>query len=393
MDSRSEIHSLVQAFSNNTITEADFHHLLDLVADLDDDTVQSYFLETQSIRIKDEIEFREQRMQRVQHELNRKVDALQAESSPLVQKKGQRVRLNAWAWSSIAAALLLFFGVGYYLLEQIGPPQQTLASDLDHILPGSNKAVIKIGDEALNLDSDKNALTIGSDGLRYDDGSPLEGGVLSQGQKITIQIPRGGQYHLVLSDGTRVWLNSDSELSYYPFEGKSSREVFLKGEGYFEVAHLKTKPFNVHLGQEKITVLGTKFNVSNYSDAVSTKATLAEGAIAFASSSGTKRLIPNQEISFSRKTQQTSIKQVDVSGALAWKNGNFDFEGDSFEANLAKIARWYDIDIKCDKGVSDVELGGRMSRGVRLSTFVNYLKTNFGLHCELNNNRVLIIKN
>nr|WP_246512723.1 FecR family protein [Sphingobacterium tabacisoli] len=275
----------------------------------------------------------------------------------------------------------------------MNPQQQTLTSDLEHILPGSNKAFIKIGDETLNLDSDKNALTIGSNGLAYDDGSLLQGGTLSKEQKITIQIPRGGQYHLILSDGTRVWLNSDSELSYYPFEGKSSREVFLKGEGYFEVAHLNAKPFSVHLGKEKITVLGTRFNVSNYSDAVATVATLAEGVIAFTSSSGTEKLTPNQQLSFFHKTQETNVKQVDVSGALAWKNGVFDFEGDSFEANLAKIARWYDIDIKCDKGVSDVELGGRMSRGVRLSTFVNYLKTNFGLHCELNNNRVLIIKN
>ncbi len=393
MDSRSEIHSLVQAFSNNTITEADFHRLLDLVAELDDAALQGYFLETQSTRVKDEIEFREQRMQRIQDELNKKVDALRGGNGLAVKKKGLLVKLSVLAWSSIAAALVLFFGVGYYLLQQMNPQQPTLASDLEQILPGSNKAFIKIGDETLNLDAEKNALTIGSDGLMYDDGSPLEGGALSQGQKITIQIPRGGQYHLVLSDGTRVWLNSDSELSYYPFEGKSSREVFLKGEGYFEVAHLNTKPFNVHLGKEKITVLGTKFNVSNYSDAVATVATLAEGSIAFSSSSGTKRLAPNQEITFSHKTQEASVKQVDVSGALAWKNGVFDFEGDSFEANLAKIARWYDIDIKCDQGLSDVELGGRMSRGVRLSTFVNYLKTNFGLHCELNNNRVLIIKN
>ncbi|MFD2554150.1 FecR family protein [Sphingobacterium tabacisoli] len=393
MDSRSEIHSLVQAFSNNTITEADFYRLLDLVADLDDDTLQSYFLENRSTRLKYEIEFQAHRMQYVQDKLNKKVDAWEEENGRQIKNERPFIKLHPFAWSSIAAALLLFFGVGYYLLQQMNPQQQTLTSDLEHILPGSNKAFIKIGDETLNLDSDKNALTIGSNGLAYDDGSLLQGGTLSKEQKITIQIPRGGQYHLILSDGTRVWLNSDSELSYYPFEGKSSREVFLKGEGYFEVAHLNAKPFSVHLGKEKITVLGTRFNVSNYSDAVATVATLAEGVIAFTSSSGTEKLTPNQQLSFFHKTQETNVKQVDVSGALAWKNGVFDFEGDSFEANLAKIARWYDIDIKCDKGVSDVELGGRMSRGVRLSTFVNYLKTNFGLHCELNNNRVLIIKN
>lgn len=188
MDSRSEIHSLVQAFSNNTITEADFHRLLDLVAELDDAALQGYFLETQSTRVKDEIEFREQRMQRIQDELNKKVDALRVENGPAVKKKGLLVKLSVLAWSSIAAALVLFFGVGYYLLQQMNPQQPTLASDLEQILPGSNKAFIKIGDETLNLDSEKNALTIGSDGLMYDDGSPLEGRALSQGQKITIQI-------------------------------------------------------------------------------------------------------------------------------------------------------------------------------------------------------------
>jgi putative anti-sigma factor len=159
-------------------------------------------------------------------------------------------------------------------------------------------------------------------------------------------IPRGKTYRLVLEDGTKVWLNSETELSYPSRFAGTKREVMLLGEAFFEVTPDKERPFYVKANGMDIRVLGTSFNVSAYQDSESTSTTLVEGSVAVSTANGAERTItPSERLAYNKKSHQLSVEKVDTELYTSWINGVYIFKNMPLEEILEKLSRWYDFSV------------------------------------------------
>lgn len=159
----------------------------------------------------------------------------------------------------------------------------------------------------------------------------------------TISIPRGGEYSLILSDGTKVWLNADTKLRYPVKFAQNKREVYLTGEAYFEVAHNKKAPFTVHSHDAEVKVLGTSFNVSAYDDQEFIATTLVEGSVQINNLGNVKVLKPGFQSTLIRGRNEIEIKAVDTHLYTSWVNGVFEFENMELEYIMNQLGRWYDV--------------------------------------------------
>ena len=163
----------------------------------------------------------------------------------------------------------------------------------------------------------------------------------------TLEVPRGGEYDLVLEDGTRVWLNADSRLKYPVVFPGSERRVMLEGEAYFEVARDTNRPFLVDTGVQSLRVLGTAFNVCAYPDEPDIYTTLVHGSVALSTGGQGHEcvLVPGEQAVCHVHNGSFTVGKVDVSQVAAWKKGLFVFENQNLEQIMLKLARWYNVTV------------------------------------------------
>ncbi|WP_353135919.1 FecR domain-containing protein [Pseudopedobacter sp.] len=192
------------------------------------------------------------------------------------------------------------------------------------------------------LTTQENVEIIGNEGLLSYSKNSADHIVRSQTVYNTLKTPNGVQYHLALSDGTRVWLNGNSEIKFPVLFNGEERVVELSGEAYFEVAKTN-KPFKVSTDNTVIQVLGTHFNVKAYKDDTNVKTTLLEGSVKVASLGKEKILRPGQEAVCSGS--DILIHQVDVELAVGWRNGLFTFNNEPLEQVMKQISRWYNMEV------------------------------------------------
>ncbi|WP_294141890.1 FecR domain-containing protein [uncultured Sanguibacteroides sp.] len=284
-----------------------------------------------------------------------------------IQKQIRR-RLYIRRLFTVAAMFVLLFGVGigYWLFVGTG---DELKSDRQavSIHPGETKALLYlVSGETIPLtkmtqELRKDGVVIQVDeqeGMSYDI-------VTGDTNKIIhrIKVPRGGEYKMTLSDGTKVWLNSDSEISYPVRFTDGERMVSLRGEAYFDVAKDEKCPFIVNVDRVAVKVYGTKFNVSNQKkDIVET--VLEEGRVGVIVNGRETMLFPNQKIVYDEKQHSVTVEKVDdMASYVAWKDGNFVFNNESLENIMNKLALWYDVDVLyANDKVRKVRLSGDMVR-------------------------------
>ena len=163
----------------------------------------------------------------------------------------------------------------------------------------------------------------------------------------TLKVPTGGFYQLELSDGTRVWLNAESELRFPVQFGTGEREVYLKGEAYFDVRKDVARRFIVHLKESNVTVLGTSFNIKAYGDEDYIYTTLVEGKVRFTSEKEHEEvtLRPGMQSVLNLKSGKTELKEVEVEQFTAWRQGRFVFPSTTLGDLMCQLKRWYDIDV------------------------------------------------
>lgn len=294
-----------------------------------------------------------------------------------------RVR-KLWIRVAAAAVILIFLSVGISLLLTDKPQYEKVALNND-VTPGGNKATLTLADgRTISLTeaaSGELAVQSGVVVRKAADGQLVYEVAATNDATVpltynTIATPRGGQYQVVLPDGSEVWLNAASSLKYpASFSGLQERQVELTGEAYFEVAADKDKPFVVVSGQQSIEVLGTHFNVNAYRDEPATKTTLLGGSIRLHSeeTEATYVLSPGQQAI--KHGTSFQVVKVDAQSAIAWKNGKFVFNGESLESILLKVARWYDVAIEFqDEQAKEIRFGGTMSRFENISKVLNKLE-------------------
>lgn len=266
-----------------------------------------------------------------------------------------------------AASIVVVLGMAYYYYQFIffdQTPSTASSTAIAALEPGSNKAILQLDDgSSILLDTLVQDRFVEIDGARVRlnaDGQLvyLAGQSLDLPKHNQIITPKGGQYEVVLADGTRVWLNSESRLSFVnSFDNLPERRVELKGEAYFSVSRNVDQPFVVSVNGQSITVLGTEFNVNAYSENDYIKTSLVEGSVLF----NKNRLTPGESALF--KDEKMSIYQENMDDITAWKNGYFVFFEESLEDAMKKISRWYDLEVSfTDEGAKSILFGGSISK-------------------------------
>jgi len=236
--------------------------------------------------------------------------------------------------------------------------------------------------------------------LVYDDNQVTESNATATNTKYVtnrLTIPRGGEYQLVLPDGSRVWLNSESELTYTVPFSPSERHVNLKGEAYFEVAHHNNKPFTVTTSSQTIQVLGTQFDVSAYADDKSIVTTLVEGKVKIEyqnlnEGTSVAYLTPNDQLVLNTETSEARISKVDTHIYTAWKDGRFVFRKTPLESLLRSVSRWYDIQIKIeDESLKEIHFTGDLPRYRNMNSLLKILEAETSVHVKMTDDKILTV--
>ncbi|OOQ59569.1 FecR family protein [Mucilaginibacter pedocola] len=300
------------------------------------------------------------------------------------QKKGNTLLL--WGKIAIAATLMVFAGIyAYHWLQpaKLAKPQVAVVKRPAHdALPGGNKALLTLAngktivlDDAQNGTLAKQGATIvkkTADGQLIYNTSAIAAANPTPSIN-TIATPRGGQYQVILPDGSKVWLNAASSLRFPTFFTGKTRQVEITGEAYFEVTKNAAMPFKVKTGRADIEVLGTHFNVMAYDDESIMKTTLLEGAVSISSGSFSAKLKPGQQAQIKTNGQSKVVDDVDVDDETAWKNGIFQFRDANVGTILRQASRWYDVDVVYRGQLPKREFTGRISRNVKASELLNML--------------------
>lgn len=199
-----------------------------------------------------------------------------------------------------------------------------------------------------------------------------------------LTIPRGGQYYIKLSDGTQVWLNSESQLKYPVsfIDGVTRQVELIYGEAYFDVSpstEHNGANFKVFNNQQEVNVYGTEFNIKAYIDEINIYTTLVEGKVAVTFGGKEQKLKPNEQSKFNFETQVFSVKTVDVYDEISWKEGIFSFEKKSLKEIMKIISRWYDVDVIFNnKTIENEEFIGILSKDQNIEEILTIIK-NFGI--------------
>ena len=263
-----------------------------------------------------------------------------------------RPRKGRWLFwrvgSVVAASVALLLMFVFPFTRQVEQPG-TLVSQVG-ITPGGVKAILQSEDgKMIDLTSSTSSRIVTSDGLVLVNDS-LKGLRFDQGELEnrpmkyhTLAVPVGGEYHFTLADGTRVWVNSASEVRFPNCFSGGKREIYVKGEVYLEVARDEKHPFVVHAGENEVRVLGTRFNLTAYPDEQKVITTLVEGSVEFRNNQSSIRLKPGEQSVLDRETNNLEKQKVDVSIYTSWVSGTYEYERMPLSDITRQLSRWYDV--------------------------------------------------
>lgn len=344
-----------------------------------------------------------------------------AGANPAEADRRKAALMRPWRRWAAAALVLLAAGSILYLAKEHQEPLMAVRQPKLDIKPGGNRATLTLADgTTIDLESaGKGMLTrqgsalvqktdsgqlayapetagpAGAEGIKGAagaTGSPGASG--SEGTKQDsilynmISTPRGGQYQVVLPDGTKVWLNAASSLRFpTAFTGKE-RQVELTGEGYFAVAKDTRRPFVVSFNHMEVQVLGTGFDIMAYSDEPVTQTTLAEGSIRLVNGPAHTLLEPNKTATVADGS--IKVTQADVQQVTAWMSGEWSFNDVEIPVIMRQLCRWYDVDVSYQGKIPEGTVGGVLSRNVNLSTVLKFLQST-GIHLRQDGRKITIL--
>ena len=299
--------------------------------------------------------------------------------------------------ATILLPILIVSGIYFYSDWRAHQSQKIIAHTCK-IHPGSTKAALILNNgESVVLDSSNNESIREKDGtmiqksegkLNYSNSSNEE---TVQPIYNTINIPRGGEYNLVLADGTRVYLNAMSSFKYpVRFSGKN-REVELSGEAYFQVTKDASRPFIVKTSAINIEVLGTSFNLNAYENTERIVTTLVEGSVKIDShiKNGSRILVPEEQAIFDVKSGLTEIKKVEVNLYTAWKDGNFIFYDTRLEEIMTTLTRWYNANVfYTNESVKNLRFSGNLNRYDDINQLLDIIRSTGKINIEIKNKTI-----
>ncbi|MDN5286139.1 MAG: FecR family protein [Mucilaginibacter sp.] len=305
-----------------------------------------------------------------------------------------------WTKIAIAASFILFlsFGIYSYLNKDLKTvPQITKNKIPADVRPGTNKAILTLSNGAtIVLDTAKDGVLANQgdivvhktkdNQIIYSAKPNNAGNPDTQINKIST--PRGGQYQVVLPDGSKAWLNASSSISFPVAFNPNKREVDISGEVYFEVSKMHI-PFIVKYDKGLVQVLGTHFNIMAYHNEAATEVTLLEGSVKVLSGNASNMLKPGQQAQLADAGEIKIADNVDINAITAWKNGVFLFKNTEIETVMRQISRWYDVDVKYEGKMPHVQITGKISRNVNASEILSMLSYT-GIHFKIEDKNIII---
>ncbi|MNK37604.1 fec operon regulator FecR [compost metagenome] len=296
------------------------------------------------------------------------------------KKSGGRKPMAWWRYGT-AAAILVVIGMTWFYIAQEKVESLPLAYHND-VLPAREKAVLTLADGSqIELDNSatKNLATQGGISIERDAKGQLvylvKGNTQDDSQKVnTLSTPAGGKFSVVLSDGSKVWLNASSSIKFPAAFAKENRRVEIKGEAYFEIEKDSSRPFYVINGSSEIKVLGTHFNVMAYPDEYRSELTLLEGAVQFSKNGHSELLKPGKQILFTENNKETKQVEANIEEVMAWKNDLFVFNNTNIDEVMKELMRWYDVKVKFEGEKPDISFTGVLPRNTNVSKILKTLE-------------------
>ncbi|MFH6990948.1 FecR family protein [Flavobacterium sp. FlaQc-48] len=324
-------------------------------------------------------------LQLSEHELQDSYELLKSKL-PL-QQETKVIRI--WPRVAVAASIALVLGTGLFYLTKPKQPVIQVVEKPQEIAPGGNRGILTLSNgkqiiladisakDTIAKEGEEDEVTIkmGANGvITYIINPNADASKDDADSFNTLSTPTGGQYNIVLADGTKVYLNTVSSIKYPTQFNGNQRVVELEGEAYFEVAKNKNKPFIVKSGAQSIEVLGTHFNVHAYNNEPVIKTTLLEGSVAVTYKNQKAILKPGEQSNVADNLNKIKIKEVDTEATIAWKNGRFKFDNADLKTVMKQLERWYGIKVEYRGDVSDVRFNGGTFMNKNLSEVLKVLE-------------------
>jgi transmembrane sensor len=302
-----------------------------------------------------------------------------------------RRTIRLWPRLGVAAAILIAVTAGGYFLthKPVVPVPGGQTALVGDIAPGQNRATLTLANGQKIILSPKmmgqvarqgqTSITANSGQLVYTSGTGDQ-----QISYNNISTGHGEQspFPVVLTDGTKVWLNSESAITFPTVFNTKERVVKLTGEAYFEVKHNASQPFKVEAGGQVIEDIGTEFNIAAYPDEQATKTTLVKGSVKV----GAFKLTPGQQ------TDGRKLSRVNTARFTAWKDGDFYFDNDPITTVMRELGRWYDIDVSYEGPVSQEGFNAVLSRQKNISVILRGLEKTKGVHFKIEGRRIIVTR-
>ena len=373
------------------------NRLLTRREELNDEEVTAWLKEKDHVELLDEIAAIRQKLSGQSYGENSEEEFLYLEKS-IYDRKSRRMTLR---WSIAASIILL---VGLFVGRTISGvrdihEEQELAKSV--MQPGTSKAILMMADgkevvleQGQNLNillNERVRVATSSQGIVYEERG--KGMVTEEYNKLTT--PIGGEYSLVLSDGTKVFLNADSELKYPVEFSDGKRIVDLKGEAYFEVHKDSLRPFIVRINGAEVTVLGTSFNVNTYGDDGQIYTTLVNGSVRVSSMKNKQEEIlkPGMQSVMNVQSGLLTVRKVDVEPYVAWREGRFVFRAMTLDLIMRQLQRWYDFEVFYQNPeLKDYEFRGVIKRDMDLDKVLSVIKVTTNVDFEVKGKVITIIK-
>jgi len=333
-----------------------------------------------------------------EHMLGKILNTHSAEATGSTQTK-RRVLFISRVAAAAVVALILSIGIFWFNRNSIvSSPEQNNDLAIGKVVPGRDKAILtRANGSTVILD------TVKDGELSDDDRTQIikVNGMVLYNRKLvsenniieynTISTPVGGQYQIVLPDGTKVWLNAASSLRFPLSFNRSKRIVDLKGEAFFEVKRNIKQPFIVKTKEAlEVEVLGTSFNVMTYDDEASIITTLVEGHVNIHKGNDKIRMLPNEQVVLNKSKNALTKGEADVREAIAWKEGMFYFNDDDIASIMRKLSRWYNIEVTYKNSISHRHYTGGIKRQSDIIKVFELLEMTGGIKFEMSKRTVIV---
>lgn len=342
---------------------------------------------------------RDKSEQRSYEAIEQKIAALEyARQATVIPMRPKRLRL--YSRIAVAAGVLIALSIVWIREAKRGQPDKQVAivnqSNANDIPPGVNKAILTLADNSTVVLNDVKEGTIAAQGntsVVKQDSAVLTYQASGNNSEVlynTITTPKGGQYQVILPDGSHVWLNAASSLRFPTAFAGNERTVTLTGEGYFEVTKNAAKPFKVKVNDMTVQVLGTHFNVMAYGDERSLNTTLLEGSVSIQSSSGTTLLKPGEQAQMNKSGAFKIVKdEASIDDAVAWKDQLFQFSDADIHTIMRQVSRWYDVEVEF-RGDIRQSFVATISRNMPVSGLLHLLELTNKVHFIIEGKKIIV---